>query len=246
MLELMRRQGAVHVRAPAATRLGQLGLDHELLERVLRGADAEARTYTSLDPPHMAGMARFSRTVRLLREELVPHGWTYDNPRNLARTVSPDRRVALVAASGDTATGVPEIVPSTRYERGVATAAAVNRNFVQQPLPIFSDGPDTDDEPATDEADGSADASGTTTWLLLYHVASDEIRAELSVPDSMVDGFIDTWIERILLPPVPIEPPPEVVPGAAPVAPPAAGVPEPVAAPALLPEPLVTVARRAG
>jgi hypothetical protein len=179
-----------------ADRLAELGLKGEILEFALRGADAEARTYTALDPPNMPGMARYARTVRLLREQLVPLGWSYDNPRNLARTVSPDRRVAVIATLGDAATGVPHVPPSTRYEKGIATIEAVNRNFLQLTLPI-----DLDDTDAVD-----LDDAETTTWMLLYNVTETEIRAELSLPDSMVDGYIDTWLERIILPPVPLQP----------------------------------------
>lgn len=214
----MRQQCPVIEGDRAADRLAELGLKAEILEFALRGADAEARTYTPLDPPNMQGMARYSRTVRLLREQLLPLGWSYDNPRNLARTVSPDRRVAIIATLGDAATGVPHVPPSTRYEKGVATLEAVTRNFVQQlALPI---GPDDDEHPV------DPDAPGTDTWVLLYHVTETEIRAELSLPDSMVDGYIDTWLERIVLPPVPLEP--AVVPG----------VPQPAA------DPEVVVARR--
>src|SRR5436190_9016737 len=101
-------------------RVGAQGGDSGV-RAALRGADAEARTYTQLDPPNMQGMARYSRTVRLLREQLLPLGWWYDNPRNLARTVSPDRQVAVIATLGDAATGVPHVRPSTRYEKGIAT-----------------------------------------------------------------------------------------------------------------------------
>jgi hypothetical protein len=172
-----------------------LGLKAEVLEFALRGADAEARTYTALDPPNMPGMARYSRTVRLLREQLVPLGWSYDNPRNLARTVSPDRRIAIIATLGDAATGVPHVTPSTRYEKGIATVEAVSRNFLQLTLPIDLG----DEEPV------ETDDEGTATWVLLYHVTETEIRAELSLPDSMVDGYIDTWVERIILPPIPLD-----------------------------------------
>ena len=57
-----------------ADRLAELGLKAEILEFALRGADAEARTHTELDPPNMQGMARYSRTVRLLQrvKELDP------------------------------------------------------------------------------------------------------------------------------------------------------------------------------
>jgi hypothetical protein len=173
-------------------RLAELGLKAEFFEFALRGAEAEARTYTLLDPPNMAGMARYARTVRLLREQLVPLGWSYDNPRNLARTVSPDRRVAIVTALGDAATGVAHVSPSTRYEKGLATVEAVSRNFLQLTLPIDLG----DDQPVEEQADG------VVTWVLLYAVTETEIRAELSLPDSMVDGYIDTWLERIILSPV--------------------------------------------
>ncbi len=175
-------------------RLAELGLKAEILEFALRGADAEARTYTQLDPPNMQGMARYSRTVRLLRELLLPLGWSYDNPRNLARTVSPDRQVAVIATLGDAATGVPHVRPSTRYEKGIATVEAVSRNFVQLSLPM-----DVGDDPPVDP-----DMDGIATWILLYNVTESEIRAELSLPDSMVDGYIDTWLERIILPPIPL------------------------------------------
>jgi hypothetical protein len=195
-------------------RLAELGLKAEFFEFALRGADAEARTYTPLDPPNMAGMARYARTVRLLREQLVPLGWTYDNPRNLARTVRPDRRVAIVTALGDAATGVAHVSPSTRYEKGVATVEAVSRNFLQLTLPI-----DLGDEyPVEQQADG------VVTWILLYAVTEAEIRAELSLPDSMVEGYIDTWLERIILPPVPL--------------------PAVVSAPARAADPAVVVTRR--
>jgi hypothetical protein len=107
------------------------------------------------------------------------------------------------------------VPPSTRYEKGIATVEAVNRNFLQLTLPI-----EIEDFVAADD-DGE-----TTTWVLLYNVTEAEIRAELSLPDSMVDGFIDTWLERIILPPVPLHPP--------------VGVPAPRPAA----DPLVAVSRR--
>jgi hypothetical protein len=208
----MRQQCPVFDGDRAADRLTELGLKAELLEFALRGADAEARTYTQLDPPNMQGMARYSRTVRLLREQLVPLDWSYDNPRNLARTVSPDRRVAIITTLGDAATGIPHVLPSTRYEKGIATVEAVSRNFLQLTLPI-----DLGDEEPVD-----TEIEGTTTWVLLYHVSESEIRAELSLPDSMVDGYIDTWTERLILPPIPLEPTPSL------------GTPQPAADPDIL------------
>jgi len=219
----MRQQCPVIEGDQIGDRLAELGLKAEILDFALRGADAEARSYTALDPPNMAGMARFARTVRLLREQLVPLGWTFDNPRNLARTVSPDARVAIITTLGDAATGVPHVPPSTRYEKGIATVEAVNRNFLQLTLPIEIE----DFVSGDDDGDGE-----TTTWVLLYNVTETEIRAELSLPDSMVDGFIDTWLERIILPSMPLQPSVPVHPSV--------GVPAPRPAA----DPLVAVTRR--
>ncbi|GIH17677.1 hypothetical protein [Rugosimonospora africana] len=217
----MRQQCPVFDGDRAAERLTELGLSVEVLEFALRGADAEARSYTPLDPPNMQGMARYSRTVRLLRERLIPFGWSFDNPRNLARTVSPDRRVAVITTLGDGATGFPHALPSTRYEKGLATIEAVGRNFLQLSLPIDlsdledrrppgGDGVDSDDLDSgglpTGDALFDAEDDGTATWILLYNVTDTEIRAELSLPDSMVEGYIDTWVERVVLPPIPLEP----------------------------------------
>ncbi len=196
----MRQQCPVIEGDQVADRLAELGLKAEILVFALRGADAEARTYTALDPPNMQGMARYSRTVRWLREQLLPLGWSYDCPRNLARTVSRDRQVALIATLGDAGTALPHVRPSTRYEKGVATIEAVSRNFLQLSLPIDLG----DDEPV------DADVDGFATWILLYDVTETEIRAELSLPDSMVDGYIDTWLERIILPPIPLQATPGV------------------------------------
>ena len=90
----------VHVEDQAVDRLSQLGLSMEILERVVRRADAEASGCTALDPPIMEGLYSLGRTNRFLREELVPAGWRYDNPRNLPRTIHPSGDFAIVAATG--------------------------------------------------------------------------------------------------------------------------------------------------
>ena len=58
----------------ASGRLAELGLTIELIERVVRRADAEASICTALDPPIMEGLTRWGRMNRFLREELIPAG----------------------------------------------------------------------------------------------------------------------------------------------------------------------------
>ncbi|SRR6266567_811776 len=62
----------VLVESEASGRLAELGLTIELIERVVRRADAEASICTALDPPIMEGLTRWGRMNRFLREELIP------------------------------------------------------------------------------------------------------------------------------------------------------------------------------
>jgi hypothetical protein len=169
-----------------AARLAQLGLSAADFESVLAGADAEARTWTPLAPPVSTGMVRWGKTNELLRVRLVPRGWTYDDLRNLPRTISPAGDLAIVAATGDGATGRPDVTARNLYARGVETVRAIGRGDQ-----LTFDYPGLE-PPAADDL---------TIWLLLYHPAGDEIRAELSRPHSISPGgYVDSWAERILLP----------------------------------------------
>jgi hypothetical protein len=182
-------------------RLAELGLAAADFDVVLSGADAEARTWTALAPPVIAGMARWGKTNELLRARLVPRGWTYDDPRNMPRTISPARDVALVAATGDGATGRPGAAARNLYARGVETVRAIGRGDQ-----LAFDYPGLE-PPAPDELD---------IWLLLYNPAGDEIRAELSRPHSISPaGYVDSWAERILLPAIRLGQPAIAVPGPA-------------------------------
>jgi hypothetical protein len=173
-----------------AARLAGLGLSAADFEFVLAGADAEARTWTTLAPPLIAGIARWGKTNELLRVRLLPRGWTRDDPRNMPRTISPAGDTAIVAATGDGATGRPDVAARNLYARGHETARAIGRgDQLAFPYPGL-------EPPPADDLD---------IWLLLYHPAGDEIRAELSRPCSIsTAGYVDCWAERILLPPIPL------------------------------------------
>lgn len=186
----------VLVEDKAVDRLHELGLSVDIIERVVRRADAEASTFTALDPPIMEGLTRWGRTSRFLREELVPRGWTYDNPRNWARTIHPSGEFAIVAATGDELTGVagPGVLPTTRYRKGDATIRAVETN--EQLTFDFGD--------LFSTAPGAVVNPGAMlTWVLLFYSDDHEFRVELSLPDGIEDGRISSWAERIILPPFP-------------------------------------------
>jgi hypothetical protein len=114
------------------------------------------------------------------------------HPSNLARTIHPSGEFAIVATTGDELTGLVDLQPTTKYQKGFATIQAVETN--EQLALDFGDldlGPD--DGQATDVGD-------LLTWFLLFHVDDDGFRLELSLPDAIVDGRITSWAERIILP----------------------------------------------
>ncbi len=179
----------------AIDRLADFGLSVELIERVVRRADADASMCTAFDPPIMEGLTRWGRTNRYLREELVPVGWRFDNPRNLPRTIHPAGEFAIVATTGDDLTGLAELLPTTKYSKGYATAAAVEMNG-QLTL-------DFADADYAEDYDRIAVSARLRTWFMLFHVDDDGFRVELSLPDAIADGRITSWAERIIVPSFP-------------------------------------------
>ena len=182
----------VLVESEASGRLAELGLTIELIERVVRRADAEASMCTALDPPIMEGLTRWGRMNRFLREELIPAGWRFDNPRNLPRTIHPSGEFAIVATTGDELTGLAGLLPATKYLKGDATVQAIAINE-QLTLDFGDFAPGPDDIPVG----GSGEM---LTWFMMFHTEEEAFRVELSLPNAITDGRITSWAERIILP----------------------------------------------
>lgn len=194
----------VAIDAIAEHRLHDLSLTTNQVVRALLQADAEAKFTTGLEPPTAEGTIRYIKTVRFLREELVPRGWDFDNHKNFCRTIHPGHQFSIVTSSGDEFTGVdvPGKKPCTKYPKGDLTALAVQRNAGQGVLDL-----------------GEAFAEPTVVsgeleniWFLLQRVTTEHIYAELSLPTRIEDGMITDWEERIILPRIPREDPTSAIP----------------------------------
>ncbi|USQ76811.1 hypothetical protein [Ornithinimicrobium cryptoxanthini] len=187
----------------AEGRFQQLGLSADLLVRALLRADAEAKLTTGLEPPTAEGTTRYGKTVRYVREELIPLGWKSDNYRNFCRTIHPSGSFSIATSSGDEFTGVdvPGMKPSTKYPKGDLTALAVKQNANQGVLDL-----------GDDYAVGAVDlAVLANIWILLQRVTDETIYAELSLPTGIENGVIVDWEERILLPQISRQNPPPAV-----------------------------------
>jgi hypothetical protein len=174
-------------------RLRQLGITTEEVSKAVERGIVERMNCTMFDPPSYPGVVQWARTVRDLRETLVPKGWRADNTRNFSTVVSPNETVAIAVSTGDEQTGRQgDTEPRTKYPKGTVFLAAVNRN-VQ--LSLFGE--------MIVEIDGTV-LSKTKTWTLLMRTDAfaKEVRVELSLPAQIGDdGRVNAWSERIIFTP---------------------------------------------
>ena len=186
----------------APSRLEELGLTPGDLAQAVQLGLSSAATCTKHDPSNLPGLILWGRTIRGLRDALVPRGWKSENTYNYPTVVSPDRSVAISVAGGDYYTGRTDGVPSTRSSKGPVTRAAVIQNQL-----TFAE---------LDASFAELNPAPRTTWLLLHHHDQEakEVRMELSLPAGLdADDVVTAWHERILLepfttayePPAPLE-----------------------------------------
>lgn len=148
---------------------------------------------TSHHPKTYPGLAQWADTVRALRDKTVPLGWTTTDDNNFPLSIHPSKTQSIAVQTGDRDTGITGGNPANRAAKGTNTEEAVAIN--QRQLTLFDNLPDS--RPSSE--------GGAIMWVLLYHVAPNEIRYELSLPMQMVGGKISSWQERIVFPAIQID-----------------------------------------
>lgn len=198
-LEVPHMQTKTKVRSESkdvAEQLAELGLTADLLRTALEEGWRLAADCTKHDPPNLPGIIVWGKTIRHLRDALIPEGWRADNTMNYSTVVAPDKQTALAVAAGDECTGMDGVTPCTRSPKGPATRKALNRNQL-----TFANFAEHFPKPTRRRVMGTQ----RLTWLLLHcvDVERGEIRLELSLPSEMDEqGRIAEWRERILLQPI--------------------------------------------
>jgi hypothetical protein len=184
----------------AASRLANLGLEAEPLREVVRRSFHAYISCSPNHPPLVRGIWAWGEAVRALREYTLPKGLRRSDENNYSVVIDDERSIAIAVATGDVATGIPELSPTTRAVKGILTLLAVVANRAQ--LSLFSEA----DLPPVTQDTGKEQRENVVTWLLLIYRAGNEVRCELSLPSSMgTDGRIDAWHERIILDAVPVD-----------------------------------------
>jgi hypothetical protein len=174
-------------------RLEGLGVSADILTQAVLVGEAARASCTFNDPPILPGVLAWGRTVRGLAELLAPKGWIRRDVGNFSTILDKRLGIAIAVATGDEATGLSSGEPRTKYPKGPNTVKVVAQNYRQ--LRLF-------DEPGDDKTPPEA----VLTWILLIARVENEVRCELSLPDSIGDdGRVEGWRERIILPPIRVD-----------------------------------------
>lgn len=187
----------VRVGDEAMSRLDELGLQSDWIERALLRGDAESRTVSQLAPKGFEGIVRWGRASEYLREDLCGRGWVSDDTQNIARSINLAGTDCIVVTTGAKGTGIDGLDPTTKYTKGAGTAACIETNYMLDFAP----------EDLVRMGIVGRPASDLRTWFLLFRVDGELIYAEVSLPDVISeDGQITSWRERILVGPFNLDP----------------------------------------
>jgi hypothetical protein len=175
-----------------SSQLARFNLTKEDVRDALAFAEAYAADCTEHDPPMSSGFYRWGKTIRFLRDLLVPQGWVSRNEKLF--TVDNDRTgISITVSSGDDATADPDRSPTTKYPRGAASIFAIGSNEQG----VFNL-PDFEHIKKAQEAKRNK-AKLNTWWLLVYRTKTGA-RCELSFPVEVTkSGQITRWKERIII-----------------------------------------------
>lgn len=177
--------------------LRSLGVPPRVLQEAVHAGYVSRISRTPNDAPNAPGFYQWNETLRSLRDGMALHGWRRNDEGGWSTTVHPENKMAIAVASGNQNTGNAKATPANRSAKGPRTAEANSANVVQ--LLLFKDM-----EPPES---ATVSGPGRPTWFLIFSCDVNELRAELSLPVHMdEDGYVSAWVERIILPPLPLEP----------------------------------------
>ena len=170
-------------------RLEELGLDLEGMQSVSRAGYRARIGCSPLHPPTFPGTSAWAACVHGLRSQYIPAGWRFADPGNFSMTINDDRRVYVVCATGDEASGkMIGRTPTTKTPKGQRTELAVKRQGELWP------------DAVPDDAAVAGGVDGYTAFWFLLNIEGRRIYSELSSPSEITRGKITSWSERNILP----------------------------------------------
>mgnify|MGYP001239203235 CR=1 FL=1 len=177
--------------AAAASRLMEIGVSMEALQRAIADGHAKRIASSPNDAPHMPGTYAWAQTLCTLRDELLPLGWRKADPGNFSLTINDARKINIVVESGDRFTRKAHAAPKTKGLKGLYIEAVALRNSLE--MDMFP-------ETVAEDLRRVAALLEYQTYILLIHITHDSYVAELSLPDIVEGNQIVSWKERIFIP----------------------------------------------
>lgn len=154
-----------------------------LLEAVMAGLLGRLNS-TNFDTKNRPGYIQWNDTNSKLRFLTHNKGWDVYQEEGIEGIISYDKKIRIIPSSGNAATGNPNQPSSNKNpkgERGIKVMEPSSQGN------LFTGYPEAEEE-------------HIKTYVLLYYSNNDELRAELSEPNSInTNGKITSWKERLIL-----------------------------------------------
>ena len=173
-------------------RLAQFGLTRENLLEVINAMVSARANCTENDPPGAAGWQSWCNGTRRLREETAPLGYVRSEDDQISSAINTELGIRILVSNTDAGTGLDKGQPQNRSKKGAGTERTIDNNqssfihVLDASLPhILKHKKKT--------------AATITTWYLCVHSEGETLRAELSCPIKVEDGFFADFAERIIL-----------------------------------------------
>lgn len=168
-------------------RLRDMGLRREGLISAIRAAVAAYSGCTANHPPIARGIMTWLAAVARLREEFLRDGFVRDDTANFSTIVHHPKMLKIAVANTDENTGHPVADPTNRSKKGELGRRAALINQLSLPFGGVAAEPE------------DAKLPGFSTWYLCIYVHGDTVRAELSHPTKIENGYFSDWSERLVL-----------------------------------------------
>ena len=176
----------------AEGRLREMGVVPFHLRDGLRAGPRFLASLTEFDTSVIKGAGVYNAISRELATTHIPLGWEKSDRQGFRRLIHPEGDFSIVVHSGNRFTGVPKMQPANSYPFMEGKRQALRQAVFHNSLLVSIE--------QRHFADVTRNWGRGLTYLLLHHITAREIRAELSLPVSVEQGYIVAFRERILLP----------------------------------------------
>jgi hypothetical protein len=174
-------------------RLEELGWSREELLEVVDAMVAGRNGCTENDPSSAPGWMAWKEGCRRLREIGRPKGMNKSEDGQIPWVIDSARGVRFTVSNTDEGTGVEAYSPQNRSKKGPSTDRVVSGN--QRSL--------FDDTELEEKVVPLSVAGGQpgilVSWYLCVFSEGDEVRAEISCPVGIENGYFTGFMERLVL-----------------------------------------------